>query len=487
MKRRGLRQEYGITPEPTAPPHDALNEAALLGAVLTAGDQAPGLLDQLHGELFYDVRNRAIYDALSILRRNGDPLGTVALHLHAAKNGGIDRFGGLEYVEKMADTAPPLAAFGWHLEKAKESAAARALESDSGGLLSIIKNPSTPWPAKAEAIQRFARVYAPSSPESKPLPGIVDAAEFQVEPLDRPPELVKGLLHQGEKLAIGGGSKSFKTFALLDLSLSIAYGLDWLGMPTEPGRVCYCNFELPAWSMQRRLQAICKARGIEPEPNRMAVWNLRGHAAAYDKIIPVLIEQLAGGGYSLIVLDPVYKLLGASDENSARDITALLNAVEALNEATSASVAFGSHFSKGNQSAKDSIDRISGSGVFARDPDSILTLTKLKEEETFAVEFTLRNFPPMQKFGIRWQYPLFVRDESLDPEDLRKANSRPAKHTVEKILKVLGKRRLRSVQWQELCEDKGIPRSTFYELLRKSENLCLISHNPDDTYSAKAL
>lgn len=33
---------------------------------------------------------------------------------------------------------------------------------------------------------------------------------------------------------------------------------------------------------------------------------------------------------------------------------------------TGAGVAFGSHFSKGNQIQKESIDRISGSGVFAR-------------------------------------------------------------------------------------------------------------------------
>jgi len=35
---------------------------------------------------------------------------------------------------------------------------------------------------------------------------------------------------------------------------------------------------------------------------------------------------------------------------------------------TGAAVGFGAHYSKGNQAGKEAIDRVSGSGVFARDP-----------------------------------------------------------------------------------------------------------------------
>jgi hypothetical protein len=40
------------------------------------------------------------------------------------------------------------------------------------------------------------------------------------------------------------------------------------------------------------------------------------------------------------------------------------------------------------------MDRMSGSGVFARDADTILTLTEHEVEGCFAVEMNLRNLPP---------------------------------------------------------------------------------------------
>ena len=79
-----------------------------------------------------------------------------------------------------------------------------------------------------------------------------------------------------------------------------------------------------------------------------------------------IIAKFKDGGYSLIVFDPIYKGLGDRDENKAGDIASLLNEIESLAVETGAAVAFGHHFSKGNQANKDSIDRIGGSGVFAR-------------------------------------------------------------------------------------------------------------------------
>jgi hypothetical protein len=73
------------------------------------------------------------------------------------------------------------------------------------------------------------------------LPPIVDAASFVSEHLSEPPQLVRGVLHQGSMLALGGGSKSFKTWCLLDLALSVAHGADWLGFPTERGRMELCS------------------------------------------------------------------------------------------------------------------------------------------------------------------------------------------------------------------------------------------------------
>jgi hypothetical protein len=77
-------------------------------------------------------------------------------------------------------------------------------------------------------------------------------------------------------------------------------------------------------------------------------------------------------------------------------------------------VVFGAHYSKGNQAGKDAIDRIGGSGVFARDPDVILTMTSHEDKDAYVVDLTLRALPHVDPFVVRWQHPCFMRDAAAD-------------------------------------------------------------------------
>src|SRR5581483_10844775 len=148
----------------------------------------------------------------------------------------------------------------------------------------------------------------------------------------------------------------------------------------------------------------------------------------YLTLLPQIQDAAKAAGFALIVVDPVYKLYGGADENKAADVAGLLNGFESLSVHTGAATAFGAHFSKGNQSAKESIDRISGSGVFARDPDSLLIMTRHQEDDCFTVESTLRNFPQVEPFVVRWEYPLMRPDTQLDPAKLKKVKGRTRLH-----------------------------------------------------------
>ena len=105
-----------------------------------------------------------------------------------------------------------------------------------------------------------------------------------------------------------------------------------------------------------------------------------------------------------------------------------------LSVETEAAVVFGAHFAKGNASSKESIDRMSGSGVMARDPDSILIMTKHAEENSFTIDPTLRNFPQLEPFVVRREHPLMVRDATLDPANLKKSKAgKPPTFSPEQI------------------------------------------------------
>jgi regulatory protein RepA len=233
------------------------------------------------------------------------------------------------------------------------------------------------------------------------LPDIEDAATLTTADLPKPPVLIDKILHAGSKMVIGGGSKSFKTWALADLAISVACGTPWWGQETSRTRVLYINLEIQPAFFAERLKKVLSARGLTLNREELSVWNLRGHAAGIERLIPRILSEVSKQSYRLIILDPIYKCLGSRDENRAGDIGSMMNQLEWLAVKSEAAVVFGAHFSKGNQSAKESMDRIGGSGVFARDPDSIVVLTRHKEENAFAVEATLRNFAPIKPFCVR--------------------------------------------------------------------------------------
>ena len=319
----------------------------------------------------------------------------------------------------------------------------------------------------------FGRIPAPISdaaaqkPVEVSLPPIVDAATMLAEHTELPAELVVGVLHAGGKMVIGGGSKSFKTWLLSDLALAVATGTDWLGFPTTQGRVLYMNLEIQQAFFRKRLADICQAKGLILGAGLLDVWNLRGHAAEISTLITEVLKQV-GQKYALIVVDPIYKALGGRDENKAGDIAGLLNELERLAVQSGAAVVFGAHFSKGNQAGKESMDRIGGSGVFARDPDSILVLTKHEEEDAFAVETTLRNHAPIPSFVVRWNFPLMHRDDSLNPAKLKQIGGRARQHTSSDLLSLFGDNPAMTSQWERLAvEQAGMSKSTFYRLFRE--------------------
>src|SRR5687768_603005 len=94
-------------------------------------------------------------------------------------------------------------------------------------------SPSEYLPTEEESSDTEARFKPPE------LPAIVDASCLAANPSPRPPELIYGLLHRGSKLVFGGGSKSYKTWGLIDCALSISHGEPFLGLKTAKGKVLY--------------------------------------------------------------------------------------------------------------------------------------------------------------------------------------------------------------------------------------------------------
>lgn len=271
-------------------------------------------------------------------------------------------------------------------------------------------------------------------------PEIMTQEEFYTQDLSEPPSIIDGLLHRQLSLVIGGSSKTYKSWTLLDMATSVANGKDFWGIKTTKGKVLYINFEIPDYYMRDRLKRIQKAKNIDLPSKDLYIWNLRGRAQALEKIRPEFTKVMANANFSMVILDPIYKTLGDRDENAAGDINSLMNEMEHLALETGAAVVFATHFSKGNQAAKSPIDRISGSGVFARSPDTILVMTEHEEDGCYTVDSTVRNFDTPRPFVVKMNFPLFERVDALDPQKLKRPGGRPqADDCVPEVINYLQK------------------------------------------------
>ena len=254
-------------------------------------------------------------------------------------------------------------------------------------------------------------------------PDLVDAQGYIANPPPRPKVLIEGVLNYGEKMLLGGASKVGKTWLALDLAISVACGVPWLGHPTQKARVLFVNLELADWAIAARVKCICEQKGVTLEPGALSLLNLRGCDANMTLLAPKLAE-LAEEGFGLIIPDPIYKTLGDRDENSAGDIAGLLRLLESVTSETGAAVLFTHHFNKGLAASKQELDRFSGSGVWARDPDVLFSVQPHQEEGCLLLEGTIRNGKSPDPVGLRYDpFPILRRDESLDIEKAKGART----------------------------------------------------------------
>ena len=192
------------------------------------------------------------------------------------------------------------------------------------------------------------------------------------------PPLIDGVLRQGHKMLIAGPSKAGKSYALIELCCAIAEGEKWLEWNCTQGKVMYVNLELDRASCLHRFKDVYTALGIAPDNlSNIDIWNLRGRSVPMDKLAPKLIRRASKKNYIAIIIDPIYKVI-TGDENSADQMAHFCNQFDKVCTELGCAVIYRHHHSKGAQGGKRSMDRASGSGVFARDPDALIDLVELE-------------------------------------------------------------------------------------------------------------
>ena len=460
-----------------AVPHAKEAEEHVLACCLVEGDGGMTLARArragVGGESFHLPANRTLWERLVAMAEGSKEitLTVLAEELRAAEE--LERVGGFPYLMQITGGVPTTAHAGYFIERLIETEALRRVDKVGNALLDGVRDYTggglDAYGPIVEAVTALEQVKAKGRGE---LPAVLGWNEFVgAEQSKLPDELVAGVLHKGAKLMIAGGSKSFKTWVLLHLGLSVAAGVPWWGAKVVQGDVLYVNMELMREFCEVRVRQISAAMKVESVPGFHS-WHLRGYARDFKELLPHFITRAARGQYSLIILDPVYKILGERDENANGEVAQLLNEFEALAVRTGAAIAYGHHHSKGNQSEKDARDRSSGAGAWTRDPDALIDLTPHEEDEHFTATFTLRNHAPKSPMVIRWEFPVMSIAPGMDPTALRKPG-KPKQYGVADVVELLQGQAMGSTygEWERAAKKAGVSESTFKRLIKQAVDL----------------
>lgn len=190
--------------------------------------------------------------------------------------------------------------------------------------------------------------------------------------------LVKGLLTRGELSMLAGPSQSGKSFLAIDLAMSIARGIPWMGRRVRRGGVVYQAGESAKGVRRRRLPAYRIAHALEPTDDIPFVMlsrpvDLYGNADH----APALIAEIKHWGarmsvpLELVVIDTYAAATPGADENSAKDMTVVLARCQKVAEETGAAVLLVHHMNAAGEKPRGH------TSIFAN-LDSVLICRKLE-------------------------------------------------------------------------------------------------------------
>lgn len=170
----------------------------------------------------------------------------------------------------------------------------------------------------------------PEAPKDRRRLPIVSRAELR----DRqPPEyLIDEVIVEKSVITVYGPSGSLKSFAAIDLGMSVAHGLRWQGRDTKQGAVVYVTGEGTA-QIGHRLDAWDIANGTEGVDAPFHLLPL-GVPISDPAWVSALIEDIKEAGIApvMIWLDTLARTFGQGDENSQKDMNAYVAGIDRLRD-----------------------------------------------------------------------------------------------------------------------------------------------------------
>ncbi len=244
--------------------------------------------------------------------------------------------------------------------------------------------------------------------------------ELMTEFPEMKPVLIHGLLRIGETMNIIAPPKTGKSWLVTDLAAAVATGSPWFGYPCEQGKVLIIDNELHPETSANRIPKVINARNYPMSivQRNLFVENQRGFLRSiYD--LKSRLEEIKEHGFKLIIIDAFYRAMPSGmEENDNAKMAEIYNRLDSYAAELNCAFVLIHHTSKGNQANKSVTDVGAGAGSQSRAADAHIILRRHTEENAVVMDAVVRSFPPVMPIGLRWNYPLWNYDMSLDTDAL---------------------------------------------------------------------
>lgn len=219
-------------------------------------------------------------------------------------------------------------------------------------------------------------------------------------PMPRP-LVAGGVVSAGDLVFLYGRPGLGKTWAMLQLALSLARGTPWFGLETTNGgvRVGILELELHARWLQDRLRTVAGAEGVPASIQIVARPDLQGNVNLLDASDwASLAHWCRSASLDVLVIDALSRAHEV-DENQSVDFAPVLRNLDRLRHETGTTVLPIHHEPKGpgdKMGARDDMDALRGTSRLASDANTLIRLARWGEgdRQQLALRFPKVNNAP---------------------------------------------------------------------------------------------
>ena len=369
------------------------SERAVLGAMLVDEKHLATVEERSRSEDYYISAHREIIRTSLAMRAQKKAVDIVTLTEELQRLGKLESIGGAAYLADLLIGVPDRPNIETYLWNIRDAARARALHSAASLACTAIE--------QGEAIDQvlgrlqeqqesLTQAHAPQEKLFLPAPKFVAQAPHNIN------WLVEGVIERGANGFLAAPPKAGKSWATIDLAISLALGCDWLGFRVpEAVKVALVSREdnpsLTAW----RIRKLFAGKSCQT-PAGLIELNLHVNSRQQSAELMLdnreqmahLMAELRALRPSFVIFD-VFNVLHAADENDNQEMRTVLRQLSLIQPKIGCGIGVVHHYNKSDQGSMT--QRLRGSSAIAGWAEWLIGVSMADEEtRTRRMDFELK-------------------------------------------------------------------------------------------------